>query len=109
MPGITRDSSIRRDAKSGKKRVQKAKIACMDKCRGGYQQNVRDVNPSDIRMSTEDIKCAGLHKAGRLLWCMACGCVWERYHDEVGVCLNKIGKFDHFKLSSTFERYVFPS
>jgi hypothetical protein len=94
---------------SGKKHVYNANTICLDKCPGGYQQNVSDVNPSDIQMSAEDIEWAGLHNAGRLLWCMACGCVWERYHDEVGVCLDKIGMFNRFKSTPAFERYISPS
>jgi len=86
----------------------KAKKTCLDRCPQGYQYNVRDVNPCDIRMSGDDIAWARLHKGGRLLCCMACGCVWERYHDEIGVCLDKIGTFNLLKSPHLFERYILP-
>lgn len=108
MPGRTRPSSVRRRSTLKPKHLQKAKKACLDDCPNGYQRDVRGVSPRDVHMNADDTAWANLHSAGRLLWCAACGCVWERYHDDVGVCLDKKGTFDRYRLPHAFERYIFP-
>jgi hypothetical protein len=109
MAERTRPSTRRGKYPDSSRRRKINKNACLDKCVDRSTYKVRDVNPIDVHMTADDVAWARLHDAGRLLWCSACGRVWERYHDDIGLCPpRKIGTFRRWKLPHIFVRYKSP-
>ena len=104
MPGRTRIAIQRRKPPASPRHQRKSKNACLGKCANWNPYKVRRVNPSKVCMTADDLSWADLHNAGRLLWCSACGLVWERYHDDFGPCENRLGTFKPWKLPHIFVR-----
>jgi hypothetical protein len=76
-------------------RMHRLEKWCPNQCGSGIAERQDSVSPQDVKMTDADIASARLHDHGELFRCRHCGCVWERYRDELGErAKRKIGTFE---------------